>query len=105
MLFKEGVWKFVSLYWHVKCGGNDKNLPESIGKKLLKSRLEENVNWILHEDNDPKQWSPLYTEWKAENKIQQLNGSLQSPYVNLIGNVQAYIEHKLHGKTYKWPSS
>ena len=60
--------------------------------------ITKNEDWILQEDNDPKHRSRLCTDWKQKNCIIKLNWPPQSPDVNSIENVWAYIKYKLRGK-------
>lgn len=59
---------------------------------------DDNSNWLLLEDNDPKHKSRLCNSWKEENGIQQMNWP-QSPDCNPIENVWAIIKARLRGKT------
>jgi transposase len=58
----------------------------------------DNSNWQLLEDNDPKHKSRLCTAWKDENDIHQMVWPPQSPDCNPIENVWAIIKGRLKGK-------
>lgn len=61
----------------------------------------DNSNWLLLEDNDPKHKSRLCTAWKEENHIEQMVWPPQSPDCNPIENVWAIIKARLRGKTFR----
>lgn len=48
---------------------------------------EDNLDWVLQEDNDPKHRSKLAQEWKVRNEITQLPWPSMSPDQNPIENV------------------
>lgn len=48
---------------------------------------DENLDWILQEDNDPKHRSKLAKAWKARNDITELPWPSMSPDQNPIENV------------------
>ena len=58
----------------------------------------DTADWILQEDNDPKQRSRLCTAWKTENGITTLDWPSQSPDANPIENVWSVLKRKLAGK-------
>lgn len=66
----------------------------------LKFYGNDNSNWLLLEDNDPKHKSRLCNSWKEENGIQQMNWP-QSPDCNPIENFWAFIKARLRGKTFR----
>lgn len=74
--------------------------------KLYKSTLppfakkfygNDNSNWMLLEDNDPKHKSGLCNTWKRENDIEQMIWPPQSPDCNPIENVWSLMKARLKG--------
>lgn len=61
----------------------------------------DNSNWLLLEDNDPKHKSRLCNAWKEENGIRQMEWPPQSPDCNPIENVWAIIKARLRGKIFR----
>lgn len=61
----------------------------------------DNSNWLLLEDNDPKHKSRLCNAWKAEKGIEQMNWPPQSPDCNPIENVWSIIKERLKGKQFR----
>ena len=60
--------------------------------------IEQNEDWILQEDNDPKHQSKVCTEWKETSGIKQLKWSSCWPDANPIENVWAYMKQRLRGR-------
>lgn len=60
-----------------------------------------NSDWLLLEDNDPKHKSRLCNAWKEENDIHQMEWPPQSPDCNPIENVWAIIKARLCGKIFR----
>lgn len=58
----------------------------------------QNQFWILQEDNDHKHRSQLWTTWKAEHGVNELDWLSQSPDANSIKNVWAWMQLKLRAK-------
>ena len=48
---------------------------------------EDNIEWILQEDNDPKHRSKICKKWKEENGVTELPWPSMSPDQNPIENV------------------
>ena len=58
---------------------------------------DNNKDWTLQENNDPKHRSHLCTPWKAESGITTLVWPSQSPDVNPKENVWSVVKRKLTG--------
>lgn len=84
------------------CNLNAQKMVQIYQKALLPSAkrwfVDNDEEWTLQEDNDPKHRSKLCTEWKERSGIVTLDWPSQSPDANPIENVWAYIKHKLRGK-------
>jgi transposase len=62
---------------------------------------EEDIEWILQEDNDPKHRSKIAKKWKAEHGIIELPWPSMSPDQNPIENVWRLVKIKISKKKIK----
>lgn len=59
---------------------------------------EDDIDWFLQEDNDPKHRSKIATKWKAENNVKVLPWPSMSPDQNPIENVWRLMKIKISKK-------
>jgi hypothetical protein len=59
---------------------------------------DENLEWFLQEDNDPKHRSKICRKWKEENEIRVLPWPSMSPDQNPIENVWRLLKIKISKK-------
>lgn len=62
---------------------------------------DENLDWILQEDNDPKHRSKLAKAWKARNDITELPWPSMSPDQNPIENVWKVMKINISKKKFE----
>ena len=77
-----------------------------IYEKYLLSSVEiffddNNIDWILQEDNNPKHRSNLAKKWKKENNIKVLPWPSMLPDQNPIKNIWKLIKIKIAKKKIK----
>ena len=75
---------------------NAKLLVQIYNKGLLPSAAEwfgdEEEDWVLQEDNDPKHTSKIAKAWRADKNIVRLHWPPQSPDLNPIENVWGLVK-------------
>jgi hypothetical protein len=62
---------------------------------------DDNMDWILQEDNDPKHRSKIATKWKEENNVKVLPWPAMSPDQNPIENVWRLMKINIQKKKIK----
>ncbi|KMQ81612.1 transposable element tcb1 transposase, partial [Lasius niger] len=68
-------------------------LYENLEESLLKLDLEN--NFIFQQNNDPKHKAKKITAFFKSNKVKLLECPPQSPYLNPIGNLWAYLDRNV----------
>jgi transposase len=85
----------------------DDTMDQWVYLNILKNNLNESASlmglesFIFQQDNDPKHTSKVITEYLEQEKIPVLAWPSQSPDLNPIEHIWAYMKKELCGKNYR----